>query len=282
MSEVLHATVEALYIYPVKACAGQRVPRLQFSEQGLIDGDREWVVVNSDAEVVWQGSHPRLALVRPLLVPGLLHLDGPEGQALTVPNPPPGGRCQVKIWNGSLQRNEAFDGKDAGDAAAAWLLQVTGAALRLVHLDATGWVRDTVNHCHIASASSMAELNATLAQQGLPCTEVQRFRPNIVITDAPDSPAALDPFVEEYCTHIRWQDADRVAQMAVLAEPCIRCIVPNVNPHTAAMDNHPLETVTRLSAERHPGKPVYFGIYAHAQQSATLEEGAQLKMVLNF
>lgn len=282
MSDRLHAIVKALYIYPVKACAGQRVSILQFSDQGLITGDREWVVVDAAREVVWQGSHPRLALVQPRLSPGFLSLRGPEGLALTIPNLPVGGACQIKIWNGSLQQNEVLDGIEAGDAAAALLQQITGTALRLVRLGADAWARATVNQCHIASAASLAELNSAQASQGLPTAEIDRFRPNIVIADGPSPSSALDPFIEEYCTHLRWQDAGRVAQLSVLPEPCIRCIVPNVNPRTAMTDNQPLETVTRLSAQRHPGKPVYFGIYAHAQQAATLQEGAQLELELNF
>lgn len=142
MSDVLHAVADALYVYPVKACAGLRVDQLQFSEQGLIAGDREWVVVNADSgEVVWQGSHPRLALVHPRVAPGWLHLSGPEGRALAVPHPPRGAACQVKIWNSSLQCNEAFDGIDAGDAACAWLQNITGTALRLVRLEAAALAR---------------------------------------------------------------------------------------------------------------------------------------------
>ena len=36
MSDVLRAVVDALYIYPVKVCAGLRVHRLQFSAEGLV------------------------------------------------------------------------------------------------------------------------------------------------------------------------------------------------------------------------------------------------------
>ena len=280
MFDPMQVVVDALYIYPVKACAGLRVPSLQFSDQGLINGDRQWVVVNGEAEVVWQGSHPRLALVHPHTAPGFLHLSGPDGQTLTIPNPPPrDAPCQVKIWNSSLQRNEIFDGIDAGDAAAALLKHITGAALRLVRLDATAWVRGTVNPCHIASNASMAELNAAQATQGLSAVEIGRFRPNIVISSGQSE---LDPFVEEYCTQLRWQDAGRTALLAVQAEPCIRCIVPNVDLRTAAKGDQPLETVTRLSADRHPGQPAYFGIYARPQQAATLQQGAQLELVLNF
>jgi uncharacterized protein YcbX len=107
-----------------------------------------------------------------------------------------------------------------------------------------------------------------------------RFRPNIVIADGPSSP--LDPFMEEYATQLCWMDAGRAANL-VVQEPCIRCTVPNVDPRTATVsEHHPLETVAQLSAERHPGKPVYFGLYAHAQQTATLQEGALVELVLNF
>jgi hypothetical protein len=279
MSDALHAVVDALYIYPIKACAGLRVPSLQFSDQGLIAGDREWVVVNRAAEVVWQGSHPRLTLVQPRVAPGLLHLNGPDGHALTLPSPPTGGACQVKIWNSSLQQNEVFDGLDAGDTASAWLQHMVGAELRLVWLAPAAWRREAVNPCHIASSTSLAEVNTALAQRGMPTAEIERFRPNIVITGAES--AALDPFVEEHCIRLQWQDAGRAAHM-VVREPCIRCVVPNVNPRTAAVDAQPLETVVRLSAERHPGKPAYFGIYAHATRAATLREGMQLELALNF
>jgi hypothetical protein len=61
--------------------------------------------------------------------------------------PQQGGACQVKIWNGSLEQNETFNGIDAGDAAATWLHRVTRATLRLVQLDAAAWTRGAVNHC---------------------------------------------------------------------------------------------------------------------------------------
>jgi uncharacterized protein YcbX len=279
VADALQAVVDALYVYPIKACAGVRFPVLQFSENGRIAGDREWVVVNAAQEVVWQGSHPRLALVQPRMAPGVMHLSGPDGQALTLTHPPTGIACPVKIWNSSLQQNEVFEGVDAGDAASSWLRHVTGTDLRLIWLAPKALVRETVNHCHIASAASLAALNVALEQRGHSVVAIERFRPNIVIAET--AAAGLDPFVEDYCTRLQWQDAARAACLDV-RELCIRCIVPNVNPRTAAVGDQPLETVVRLSAERHPGKPAYFGIYAHVPQAATLHVGAQLELTLNF
>lgn len=274
----LTAIVDALYIYPIKACAGLRVPYVEFTEEGLTKGDREWVIVNDVSEVVWQGSHPQLALVRPHVSPGLLHLSGPAGYAMTLSDPPTGAVCHVKIWNNALQCNEEFEGIDAGDRVCKWLGQIAGSYLRLVRLTASDWVRATPARCHITSTISLAELHAALAEQNLPPAEMERFRPNIVIANGS---MVLDPFIEDYCTAIRWLAATHAAEM-VVRENCIRCIVPNVDPNDATVNHHILETVTRLSAQRHPGMPVYFGIYAQPRQTAQLQSGATLELMLRF
>lgn len=46
--------------------------------------------------------------------------------------------------------------------------------------------------------------------------------------------------------------------------------------------DEPLATVTRLSAQRHPGKSVYFGIYAALAGAAVLNVGATLTATLAF
>ncbi|MES2934541.1 MAG: MOSC N-terminal beta barrel domain-containing protein [Pseudomonadota bacterium] len=278
MDDMLHALVDALYIYPVKACAGLQVVQLDFTSQGMIEGDREWVVVNADAEVVWQGSHPRLALVKPSLSAEFLHLTAPGGLQVDVARQPAGAPCRIKIWNDVSKCNQVFDCIDAGDAAAALLQQATGAQLRLVWLDASVRLRDGVNQIHIVSSTSLAELNASLSARGLPAAELMRFRPNIVISDRD---AALEPFIEENLTQLHWQDGEQERHMSCTS-PCIRCVVPNVNLTTGELADEPLQTVSALSAQRHPGQPAYFGIYATAPPSACLRQHAALGLELDF
>ncbi|KAJ1400724.1 hypothetical protein B484DRAFT_405949, partial [Ochromonadaceae sp. CCMP2298] len=54
----------AIFVYPVKSCAGMRVSAWPLCPSGLLY-DRGWAVVDSRGRAVTQKSHPRLALVEP-------------------------------------------------------------------------------------------------------------------------------------------------------------------------------------------------------------------------
>jgi uncharacterized protein len=275
MRDHVQAIVDSLYIYPIKSCAGVRVSHLHFTVNGLIEGDREWVVVNSDSEVVWQGSHPQLALVKPNMSLGAFYLTAPGRKRVEVPQLPLGVTCEVRIWNDMTKMNEVYEGIDAGDLASTFLQDVTGSDLRLVRLSANALERDSVNRVHVVSTSSLAELNSALSSRGLRSVDTTRFRPNIVVSNVET------PFLEEAFTELRWTDGDRDGILATVG-PCIRCVVPNVDPTSGTVCDEPLQTVAALSAERHPGNPTYFGIYATAKQHAVLHERAALEVDLNF
>lgn len=275
MHNHLRATVDALYIYPIKSCAGVRVSHLHFTAQGLIEGDREWVVVNSDSEVVWQGSHPQLALIKPIMSLGAFHLTAPGRKHVEVPQLPSGATCEIRIWNDTTKVNEVHEGIDTGDLVSTLLQDVTGSHLRLVRLTDSALERDSVNRVHVVSTASLAELNASLSSRGLRAVDTPRFRPNIVVSNVET------PFLEETFTELRWADGDRVGILSA-AGPCIRCTVPNVDLVSGTVCNEPLQTVAALSAERHPGMPTYFGIYATVRQHAMLHENAALEVGLNF
>ncbi len=166
MHNTLRFHVDALFIYPIKACAGLRVARLEFLAQGMVAGDREWVVVDTQGEVVWQGSHPRLALVQPSLQAGSLVLTAPGEAQVTVP--PPGGAaaCEIRIWNDVDKCMETHTGFDAGPQAAQLLETVTQAKLRLVRLGAAAQSRPCVNPVHLVSQLSLSELNQHLMASG--------------------------------------------------------------------------------------------------------------------
>ena len=60
MNSSVRLVVRALYRYPVKSCGAEPVDALEFAQDGLVRGDREWIVVDEQANPVWLGSHPRL------------------------------------------------------------------------------------------------------------------------------------------------------------------------------------------------------------------------------
>lgn len=278
MSNFLKVRAESLFIYPVKACGGIRVPRLHFTTAGSIEGDREWVVVDGNGEVVWQGSHPRLALVRPMIHDTMLVLESPGISPIEISMIHSENPCRICLWNDSAKISESYIGFDAGSHAAEFLHRVTGSELRLVRLDANAVSRNSVNPVHLMSTSSLHELNQFLSATGPKPAEMIRFRPNIVLGGI-DEP--LLPFIEEQFTRLKWTSDAGSNSMTIIGQ-CIRCIVPNVDPVTAEVSDEPLIAVTKLSAQRFPGGPSYLGIYGKPLQRAALLEQDILEAELSF
>ena len=278
MPPLLSFLVDSLFVYPIKACSGVRVSQLHFAETGMIQGDREWVVIDVDDAVVWQGAHPRLALIRPTLHGADLVLDAQGESPLPVPNPGADSSCAVRIWNDATKTMESHTGFDAGGGVARFLERVTKARLRLVRLDASACARKSINPVHLASVQSLAELNQFLASRGLACAEMSRFRPNVVLRG---QDAQVLPFTEEQVSRFVWGPGAEGHQLAVFGK-CVRCIVPNVNPATAAIEDEPLQSVSALSAQRYPGEPSYFGVYGRPKGPASLPEGEILRAELSF
>ncbi len=278
MLDTLAVVVESLYIYPVKACAPMPVAQIDFNDSGRLMGDREWAVIDDQGCVTWQGSHPRLALVRPTTIKGALQLKSTTSDWLDVQNAPDQHACQVHIWDDTDKKNLTFAATDAGDAAAAFLTHTVGAPLRLVRLGEAAMLRSGVNRLHVVSSASQAELCAELAAAHVAPASIERLRPNMVITGAQE---ALPPFIEDHFTQLEWPH-DAPSWCMSMDALCVRCIVPNVDPATGTADALMLETLVRMSAARHPGKPVCFGIYVRASGSASLARGTVLRARVGF
>ena len=99
----------ALYVYPVKSCAGLAVQELELDERGGAVGDRGWAIVDAEGAVTWLGSHPRLALVHPHVADGRLGLRASGADEIAVPAAATLAPCQVKIWSDLAARHETFE-----------------------------------------------------------------------------------------------------------------------------------------------------------------------------
>ena len=269
----LACTAAALFRYPVKACAGEAVDELVLDARGGAVGDRGWAVVDAGGAVTWQGAHPRLALVRPRTRGATLRLEATGLGDVDVPAEAALAPCQVKIWNEVAARQDEFDAGDAGDAVAAWLSETVGAPLRLVKLGEPALAREGTNALHLVFAASMAAVDAALATAGGGPADPRRYRPNIVL-------AARDgvEFLEEALEALAWHDGTRLAVTA----PCVRCVVPNVDPASARVDEAVLDTLARLSRQRRADGATIFGIYARGPAGARLRVGDAATMLLAF
>jgi uncharacterized protein len=278
MNTAIEVVVDDLYIHPIKSCAPVRVDSLAFDQGGLVLGDREWVIVDEQSNVVWQGSHARLALVHPTLHDGVLTLRNPEGDQVVIDQGADRRPRQVRIWNDITKQHVEYSGTDGGNAAAAFLQRTVGDRLHLVRLGHDALRREGSNRVHVVSRESYNEFASTLALNDAPVASIARFRPNVVITGLRES---LVPFIEEQFAKLEWSSG-MTSICLVVGDLCVRCVVPNVDPATGRVDASVSEAVSVLSAQRYPGQPTYFGIYAHSAAAGTLARGTVLTAALAF
>jgi hypothetical protein len=257
--------------YPVKSCAGEAVDTLELDAGGWPVGDRGWGIVDAGGELTWMGAHPRLALVSARLMPPGLALQA-EGRVLVVPSA--GGEAVgVRAWNGERQDFDPLQAWDAGDDAAALLRATTGARLRLVRLSAEAQRRPGLNALHIVGDGSLQSWQQALAH---PLTGLaQRARPNLLLRAEDGS--ELPPFIEDIVAeaHVGGLTLRRTTA-------CVRCVVPTVDPASGEAQPIALDALTRLSAERAPGAPVQFGVYARGGGAGVLHKGDRVELTLNF
>ncbi len=267
----LIAHVAALWRYPVKSCAGEAVDMLQLDADGWPVGDRGWGIVDAAGELTWMGAHPRLALVQARLAGAELELQA-GGRSMTV-SAEGGDAVAVRGWNGERQDFDHPEAWDAGDDAAALLRATTGERLRLVRLSLEAQRRPLLNALHVVGDGSLQSWQDVL-DPPLPGL-AQRARPNLVLKG--EDGAALPPFIEDLLNEAR------IGPMTLRRTTvCARCVMTTVDPATGEPQPLALEALARLSAERAPGAPVQFGIYARGNGAGALRVGDRVELSLNF
>ncbi|KAJ1915563.1 hypothetical protein H4219_004263 [Mycoemilia scoparia] len=147
--------VSALYIYPVKSCAGIKVNSARITETGF-EYDRTWMVVDENLNFVSQRNAPKMALIKQSLnlAEGYLELSTTESSSqstLRLPLKPsiipptqenpygtPATRTtedgkpvylDVIVWERQVR------GYDCGPEAAKWFSEIIGKPCRLIVKD---------------------------------------------------------------------------------------------------------------------------------------------------
>ncbi|MDO8388600.1 MAG: MOSC N-terminal beta barrel domain-containing protein [Polaromonas sp.] len=237
----VNALISALWVYPVKSCAGVQVREAILTETGL-EFDRAWMVVDEHGEFVTQRELPRMALIRPQLKTQDMVLRAPGMLALHIALDQVQEPVRVKVWNDEVQ---AYD---MGAVAAQWFSDFLGAKLRLVRFDPshkrlssarwTGGV-EALNQFSdgypllVLSEASLAGLNERLQAAGSAPVGIERFRPNLVLGPAPGPAAnALAAHDEDRLDELQVSTEQGVARLKPV-KPCARCPIPNIDPATA-------------------------------------------------
>ncbi len=231
------ARIDALWVYPVKSCAGVSLNEAELTPTGLA-WDRAWMVVDEEGEFVTQRELPRMALIQPAFKLGQLVLRAPGMLALHLSLEAAEWPVKVRVWD------DVVEAWDMGDIAAQWFSDFLGAdaptglkRLRLVRFDpevrrlcSTQWTggRESLTQFAdgfgvlVTSGASVDGLNERLQAAGQPAVDQRRFRPNIVL-------GGVDAHDED---RIGVWRIDTGNSQAVLenVKPCARCPIPNVDP----------------------------------------------------
>ena len=238
------AVIAQLYVYPVKSCAGVAVQEAYLTETGL-DLDRAWMVVDQSNAFLTQREWPRMALIQPQLRTDDIVLRAPGMLALHLAIDNVDVAVRVSVWG---QDVAAYD---MGATAAQWFSDFLGVKARLVRFDPehkrasnlnwTGGV-EALNQFSdgypllLTSEASLNGLNDKLRAAGQEAVTMARFRPNMVLGDAP---GVLDTL-----TAMAAHDEDRLQQLEIVTaegtvrlqpvKPCPRCPIVNIDPLSAS------------------------------------------------
>lgn len=250
----------------MKSCRGEDLDVAPIEPWGLA-GDRRWMVVDPGGEAVTAREANALVLITPEITDRGLRFASPGMADLLVDRPESGLRLDVTIWD------DRVPARLADDDANAWLSEVIGRPLRLVHLDdprrrpvdpdvaAPG---DVVSFADgfpmlLASEESLAQLNAWIAdgpRSGDGPLPMTRFRPNLIV-------AGAEAFAEDGWRRIRVGEVG----FRVLT-PCIRCVLTTIDPDTAVRTKEPLVSLAR---HRRFGQKLLFAMNLVPEVSAGAE-----------
>ncbi|MBI2513795.1 MAG: MOSC domain-containing protein [Opitutae bacterium] len=249
--------VSALFLYPVKSCRGLTVTAAEMDELGLV-GDRRFLVVDETGKFLTQRTHARMARIVTALDAERLTLSAEgAGSVAVVRAPDPAALLRnVSIWKHSDLRAE-----DCGPAAAAWLSDFLGLRCALVRIG-PAFRRDVLKKAGrpgdcfsfadgspvlVIGEASLAQLNDRILENGGEPVPMNRFRPNMVVSDAA-------PFAEDEWPRVRVGDVVLRA-----AGKSIRCIMTTTDQLTGERGKEPLRTLATFRRAETDPTAVCFG-----------------------
>jgi uncharacterized protein len=232
------ATVSQLAFAPVKGMRLQCVSELQL-EQHKVTGDREFLVIGEDGQLLLSTRTPGLLQIEPTWdrARNVLALRFPDGNVVHDTTEP-GARSVTRMYDGREIPGWIIAGL-LSDALSSYL----GRAVRLLKRDPEHLGNDDEPVTLMSEASLQAlapELNGTVPDQ-------RRFRMTITITGA-------DAWAEH-----AWRGQNVAVGDAILRviAPVPRCAVTTRNPESGATDARVLHALARLRGNN----DITFGVW---------------------
>lgn len=259
--------ISNLYIYPIKSLGGIELTEANVTERGLAF-DRRWVLADAENRFITQRQYHQLAFFSvELTAESLLITNRQNGKVCNVPFEPKTGDFQlITIWE------DAVVGQRVAAEVDTWFSEQLGircslfyqpdTSIRPIDTDyaITGAEHTSFSDGYpilLVSQESLDDLNSKVTER----IEMQRFRPNIVVSGA-------TPFQEDTLQEIK-------VGLAVLygVKPCARCVLTTINPETGQKGAEPLQT---LATYRKKGNKVLFGQNVVVHQTGKIKVGDEI------
>ena len=284
------SVISALYVYPIKSCAGVQVQEAIMTETGL-EFDRAWMVVDSEGEFLTQRELPRMALIQPQLKHYEMVLRAPGMLALHIKLDEVEAPVRVRVWGDEVA---AFD---MGAVAAQWFSDFLGTKARLVRFDpdhkrasSQEWTGDVqaLNQFSdgypvlVISEASLAQLNSKLVASGSVEVNMSRFRPNIVLASA-TAGQALTPHDEDRLDVLHVSTEQGSLRLKPV-KPCARCPIPNIDPATAVSSPQVGDVLQSYRSDARLNGAITFGMNAVVLEGfeQTLKPGQPIRANYRF
>ncbi|WP_295769331.1 MOSC N-terminal beta barrel domain-containing protein [uncultured Mucilaginibacter sp.] len=243
------ARISQLYIYPIKSLGGIALQQSNLTSRGL-EFDRRWMLIDDQLQFLSQRKYPQMCLFDVSLKADGLHVTHkPSGDCLIIPySPQTTEEVNLQVWD------DLCSGTYVCEEADAWFTEHLEIKCRLVYM-ADSQTRQVderyASPRHITSfadgfpmllvsEASLIDLNGRLNKK----IDINRFRPNIVITDT-------EAYFEDILRHFSVEHINFYG-----VKPCARCVMINVDSSTAITGPEPLKT---LASYRKVNKKVMFG-----------------------
>lgn len=262
--------LDALYIYPIKSCAGIPLARARVTRRGL-EHDRRWMVTDESGQFLTQRTLPEMQHVKLAVTSssgGTIVATRDGLPALTLPSlTSDGARVPYEVWghHGTAVRH---------DAGSAWFTRALGRAVQLVCMpdDVERAVYkqfarpgDLVSFADgfpflIVNRASLDDLSRRVGQP----VDERRFRPNLILSGA-------SAWAED-----EWQRV-RVGEITMrVPKPCARCSIPSIDPDRAEATKEPLKT---LATFRKKKNEIFFGVNATPDVLGELRVGDEAELL---
>lgn len=266
---VVSLIVSGLYIYPVKSCQAVPLQASTVTQSGLLF-DRRFMVINKEGLFLTAREYPQLTLIDAKSVQHGLVLTHPS-----MSNPLP---LEIETFTNEYRETEIWEKPVSANithpSANAWFSELLNQPVELVYFGEHS-TRFTSRRPDqpVAFADGYPFLLTTQAslddlnKSGPQINEMERFRPNIVIS-------GNEAFNEDTWKRIRIGDV-----IFENVKPCVRCLLITLDPYTAERSpkGEPLRTLAKYRLFDKEG--VTFGVNLVTENEGVIAVGDEVEIL---